>query len=266
MTTPAPARPHGAPPQETRPQEPLPEAVAARAAADGLGRPTLYTWARKERTANVVVMWLTLVVSVACFVLPGLLYLWQMRNSTVFNRKLRSRRLYLFEHGLVVADADGPIHAARWDAMTVLQRIVNKQVVNTTVQTLFTYTVLLGDGSSFKLTEMYEAPDTWGPAIQKAITRTYLPQVMAAIENGRPVVFADITLSAAGLANVKRGELPWAQIQEIKVNNGVVTVRREGRRAPLTGTPVAQIPNFFVFLAAAETLLSRARQGAGAAA
>jgi hypothetical protein len=255
MTTPAP----------TQLGEALPENVVARATAEGLGEVKLVMRPQKNSTAAVALTWLSLIFGLALFVLPGLLLFWQARETTIFNRKLKARRLYLFENGILVADANGPIHAVRWNSMTVLQQIIRKQLGGTTVRTLYTYTVITGDGPSFKLTNFYEKPEVWGPRIQDEITRTYLPGVMAAIESGQPVVFADTSLTASGMANVKRGELRWSEIQNIEVKNGVVVVQKAGKRAPLTGTAVSRIPNFFVFLSAAKTLQAGAARERGAA-
>ncbi|GGP70325.1 DUF6585 family protein [Streptomyces abikoensis] len=234
--------------------ERIPDAVASLAAAQGLG------WHRETffpkrlgagRTAGMVFFAL---LGLACFVLPGLFFVWLLLQAPNFSRKQAAKRIHLFEHGLIVADHSGPVSAFRWDSMTVLQQITRRYANGVYVGTTYLYTLFKPDGSTIKLTNFYADPDRWGSAIQHEVTRAQLPNVIATLERGAAIQFGDIAMTMGGIATVKRGAVQWSEIQKIEVKNGVVFLAKAGKLLSWSNTPVAKIPNFFLFLTVVDQL------------
>lgn len=242
-------------------EEQIPDAVASFAAAHDLGRhheTFLPQPMGKVRLAGLMVF---AVLGLACFVLPGLMFVWILMQSPNLSRKQAAKRIHLFENGLVVADGTGPTDAFRWDSLTALQQITRKYANGVYVGTTYLYTLFKQDGSSVKLTNFYADPERWGAAIQHEITRTQLPRVMASLEQGGTVRFGDIAMTKGGISTTKRGAVQWNEIENIEVKDGTVFLAKAGKMLSWSNTPVAKIPNFFLFL----TLVDHLRTGSATA-
>jgi hypothetical protein len=61
-------------------------------------------------------------------------------------------------------------------------------------------------------------------------------------------------MTIGGIATTKRGAVQWSEIQKIEVQNGVVFLSKAGKRLAWSNTPVAKIPNFFLFLTVVDHL------------
>lgn len=211
-----------------------------------------YTYrAARIATFRVILM---LVFGVASLVIGiGLYFLYVAWRTSNLNRRQAAKCLHFFEHGLVVADANGPVVTFRWDSLTALQAITRVYVNGVYTGTRYEYRLTNPDGSSAKLTEFYERPQEWGEAIQGAITEAQLPRVLAALERGERLQFGDLSLSREGLSNRKR-TLRWEEFQEITVQQGYVRLQKSGKWLSWSSKPVKKIPNFLLFLAAADRL------------
>ncbi|MQY06207.1 DUF6585 family protein [Actinomadura macrotermitis] len=158
-------------------------------------------------------------------------------------------RLDLFEHGLTCA-MRGELHVVRYDRTSVLQDIVRHTQSGITS---YTYTLTDTGGRRFHLTGMFTAPDEWGPAIQQGVTTAQLPRAVAALRAGERLTFGDIWLTAREVGSGQKG-VPWAQVQDVKIHDGVVRIKVAGRWRALTTALVRWTPNFFVFLTLAQRL------------
>lgn len=169
------------------------------------------------------------------------------------NRQKEGQQLHLFEHGLVCVGRGGNITVRRWDSTTVYQDIVRRYRNGTYVGTTYLYRLIDPDGGTLGLAGGFHRPEEWGPAIQRFVTDAQLPHAAAAIQAGRTLSFGDISLDQETVSASGKS-VPWRRIQEIKVKDGRVSLRVEGKWFALTTTMVRSIPNFFVFHALAEWL------------
>jgi hypothetical protein len=234
--------------------ENLPQDIVALAAQAGLGGHRATYVPKRLGPGMLSLSAVMIVIGLFLFVLPGIYFLMIMLRAPNFSRTAATTRLHLFEYGLVVVHAPGVGEAFRWDSMSVLQQITNRNG-----QLYYLYTLARQDGSTVKLTGSYAHPHQWGSTIQQEITRAQLPAALAMGKRGEAVVFGDLVLSPDGLATAKRGMVSWHEIQDIKVNNGWVFIKRAGKLTSWSNTPVAKIPNFFLFLALAEQYYGRNR-------
>lgn len=174
----------------------------------------------------------------------------------VEGRSIRAR-LVGFERGLVLADAHN-VRVVRYDQTSVLQQIVHNKVNSQHTHSTYSYTLHDVDGQVLKLEATtgqvpkgLPLPEQWGPMIQESVTAAQLPTALSAVAAGRRLEFGKywITRDSIGAGDK---QWPWSQVNEVRVNNGLVQLKAEGRWRSLTSETVARIPNWFIFLALAE--------------
>ncbi|MCM2430636.1 DUF6585 family protein [Streptomyces sp. RKAG337] len=190
----------------------------------------------------------------AMFVIPGLLYYW-LRRLPNFNRTQAAKRLYLFEHGLIVHPqfGDGVI-ALRWESVRLYQNIIQTIINGVPGPTTYTYSAVGPGRTSATITEFYDGPRTWGPWMQDAVVRAQGQAALEAVLEGGTVNFGSFTLSRAGVSTHAKGQLPWSHVQECRVTAGRVHVMRTGASSPWSSDAVGSVANLHLFLALAANL------------
>lgn len=177
----------------------------------------------------------------------------QFGRLALLNRQKEGQQLLFFEQGLVCVGVGGQVFVRRWDSTTVYQNTVRHYRNGAYVRTSYSYRLIDPAGQTLGLAGGFHRPEEWGQAIQQAVTDAQLPRAVAAIQSGGSLSFGDISLNRETVwASGK--SVPWTRIQEIKVKDGRVSLRVEGKWLALTTTMVRSIPNFFVFYALAERL------------
>jgi hypothetical protein len=199
-----------------------------------------------------------LLMGIVGLILPplGAYFLWLAAQTPNLSRKQAARRLHLFEHGLAEVGKNGEVSVFRWDAMTALQEITERYANGVYVGTTYVYTLHREDGTTLKVTGFYDQPERWGPALQQEITRAQLPGLLAGLEQGGTLTYGDLSVNLGGVATAK-GSLTWPEIEKVEISQGVLVLRRTGKKLPWARVPVKKIPNFFLFLA----LVDRLRNG-----
>ncbi|GAB2918528.1 DUF6585 family protein [Streptomyces mayteni] len=234
--------------------EAIPEPVASLAAAQRLGAHRTTHLPQRASGAMIVFMFIGVVLGLALLVVPGVLLLRRMLTYLPnFSRKQAAKRLHVFEHGLIVAGLEGPVEALRYDSIGVLQDLMDLRVNGTRAASIRQYNVLRPDGSVLHLKQFYAHPERWGPELQRDVTAVQLPLAQAALREGRPVAFGDLTLAPAGIT-VPKGTAPWHDVQRVGVENGVLVVHRAGASGAWWRKPVAKVPNVFMLMELVEQL------------
>ncbi|MFC8664606.1 DUF6585 family protein [Streptomyces sp. NPDC057199] len=241
----------------TSPPSP-PSEVAALAARHQLGL-LEGAFAPKRLGIPMFVIYLNVLVTFSAFFLvPGLLYFWWLRRFPNFSRKQAAKRLYLFEHGLIVQPRLGEgMTAFRWDSVKLRQDITQLFVDGAPTPIKYVYSVTATGFGGAEITEFYEKPEIWGPWMQDAVLRAQGQTALDTIQEGGAVDFGALSLSRAGMAATGKGRLPWSEIQEILVRGGNVHVMRSGASAPWSTVPVSGIANLHLLLAIAGNLCRR---------
>ncbi len=192
------------------------------------------------------------------FAVPFVILLF--RNPT-FSRRLAARQVYVFENGFIHTAASGPVGDYRWDGIaSVLQKIVERYTNGIHTGTTYLYTVTRQDGAVVKLTQFYDRVAELGQTIAREVTRVHLPRAIAALQQGHTVPFGDLAISSAGIVSARHGLLPWAELEEVRLQQGYVKLRKAGKWLSWSHKPAAEIPNLFVFLTLADQLQRSARQ------
>jgi hypothetical protein len=226
-------------------------AVVATAQRENLG---VYRMSyRPQRVKAIALIGMFIFGILGLVIVIGLFFIVMAFMTPNLNSKRAAKRLHLFERGLILADASGPVAFYRWDSISVLQAITQRYVNGVYVGTTYVYTLLTRDGTKVKVTNFYEKPQEWGPAIQASITGAQLPNVLAALDSGADVPFGPLVINRGGIATGSKS-LRWDEIKEIDIRQGYLRIKKASGWSRWSTKPVSQVPNFFVFFAAANHL------------
>jgi len=118
------------------------------------------------------------------------------------------------------------------------------------------YTVRGLDGRQVVLNDRITNVERPGNVISDMVTRVRLPEAIAAFKAGSTVTFGPLSVSMQGVSNSKE-LITWDQIKEFRVNNGTVIVKKEGKWLSWSSIQVANIPNFFIFLALVNAIMKK---------
>ncbi|GAA3289740.1 hypothetical protein GCM10020295_02320 [Streptomyces cinereospinus] len=170
------------------PGSPSPE-VAGLAFRNGLGRLERTFLPRKEvnvKEGSRGLFMAASVTAIACLATGGVL-LWvfvswalapyplfitvlaiaALLRSPNFRRKVGSRRLHLFEEGLLVDMGAGRLFAVRWDQAVhyqeTVQEVVNHQGTKTAFRSAHTSTLVAPDGAKVQISDSFADYGTWVP-------------------------------------------------------------------------------------------------------
>jgi hypothetical protein len=247
----------------------LPAPVAHLAAARGLG-PWLRSYpARKTPAAALVVIFLfcgalvfvavSLAIAgawpgvVVCVVLLGFMG-WALAMSPTFNPRRAARCVHVFEQGLIEVGKTGTVEY-RWDQIDwVTQAITHVYRYGVKVRSIYVFTVRRVDGQTTKITQFYANIAELGTVITRRVTEVALPRAIDALRAGHTVTFGDLAVNMSGVASAGKGAVPWTEIQKVSVNNGVVSLARQGKWLSWSSKQAKEIPNLFVFLELADRL------------
>jgi len=234
-------------------REQLPDSLTALAAAERLGAHRETFRPLRLGAGRMAAQVFFAVLGLACFILPGLYFCWVLARTPNLSREQAAKRLDLFEHGLVVSELSGPVHVFRWADLLALQEITDRYVYGVQVARTFQYTLHRPDGATATLTQFYAEPERWGAAIQSEVTRAQLSSVMDLLRRGGTARFGDLALAQGGIANTREA-LAWGEVEQIVVDQGMLVVRKTGKKLAWSRTPAQQVPNLHLLLTVAENL------------
>ncbi|MCB0214049.1 MAG: hypothetical protein KDJ52_32225 [Anaerolineae bacterium] len=168
----------------------------------------------------------------------------------------RDLGVQVFSEGLIYTKS-GKHTLVRWDDIAaVWQEATTYKSYGVTTYTMRKFTIQLQDGRKFRFDNIFEKVESLGETIQNQVTKHQLPQAIQSLKKGATVSFGEkLAVSAQGLSNSNE-IIPWSQVQSVRVNQGVITVQKQGKWLNWSSVKVANTPNVFVFLALVETILS----------
>jgi len=169
------------------------------------------------------------------YALPGALWF----ISTI---RKRSLRVLVFPEGLSLTKG-GKTEIIRWDDMEAVRQTIRKSQYTFT---FYSCTVQLHDGSKYTFNNALRNVDQLISTIQQESTHRILSRVSEAYDAGQTIPFGKLSVSKAGISK-GNNTLPWDQVKGVTVNNGVVTIKKQGSLFKWTSVTVAETPNFYVF-------------------
>ncbi|GKQ40625.1 DUF6585 family protein [Streptomyces sp. A012304] len=206
-----------------------------------------------------VLLWIFVSWALALFPLwVAVLAIGALFNSPNFRKKLGSHRLYLFEEGLLLDTGAGRLFAVRWDQAVhyqeTVQEVINYKGTKTPFKSAHTSTLVAPDGTSVQISDFFADYGTWVPLIAEAIARAQAQRVWEAVRDGQKAAYGPFELDAGGIADKRRGTLPWSAVEAIDVREGLVVVREHGQVRAWAQAQVKTVPNLLVFLTVASNL------------
>lgn len=170
----------------------------------------------------------------------GVYSVWQSRSE-------QSVAILTFQDGIVYTHG-GKTETMRWDEVDkVYMGILNNRQARTIQYTYHLHNEqggkLVFNWNDQAMQNMQQLSDT----IQREITRRLLPKAATTYNAGGTVTFGSLTLGKQGLGNGKE-TIPWDEVQEVKLNSGIVTVRKKDKWLNWSSVTVAGTPNIYVFL------------------
>lgn len=164
----------------------------------------------------------------------------------------RSLRVLVFPEGLVHIRG-GKAQVFRWDEIAKVYMSLQKtRVGGRAVQ--HSYRIQDVRGKRAEFTGDIPGVATLGQTIQQEVTRRMLPRALETYNAGGTVEFGSLSVSQQGLSN-RRETVPWSDIEEVKVQRGIITVKKAGKWLNWANVTVGGTPNVFVFLALADRVI-----------
>jgi len=166
----------------------------------------------------------------------------------------RGSHVYVFNEGLLRMGSR--MVAIRWDSVeSVWQSVTRRYTNGVYTGTRHIYTVRQWDGTKTVFNDQIKNVEALGNTIARETLRILLPRVIEAYRAGSTITFGPLSVSQQGVSNGKE-LLPWYQIKGIEIQRGTVTVKKEGKRLNWSSVRVPQIPNFFVFNALVDYVIT----------
>ena len=189
--------------------------------------------------------------SLLCLVPPGLacvgIAVWAV---TQWLRK-RNLRVLVFPDGLAYVRGR-KTDVFRWDGVESVWQSFQK--ARPTARAVYHfYTLRDADGRKAVFKDDLVGIKALGDTIQQEVSARLLPRAVEAFEAGEVIHFGKLGVSKQGLSN-GRETVPWEQVEEVKVERGVIVVRKAGQWLRWANVTVGGTPNVFVFLALVERI------------
>lgn len=156
------------------------------------------------------------------------------------------RETFFYEQGLVDVLGKRIIVVRYENIATVWQKVVKTKVsvyfIPLGTATNYFYSIQTDEGVKLNFSEK-EA----GELIQDEVYRYKMPQAVANYNAGNNVDFGPLAVSKQGISSRKE-TLPWSEIKDIRINDGVVYIDKQGGWFSWAVVGVEEIGNFYIFL------------------
>jgi len=152
----------------------------------------------------------------------------------------------LYENGFAYTDRKG-LQQTRWEQIEAVWQNVTKHYYNGIYTgTTHLYTVQAQGNVKIKLDDRLAKVEELGKEIQRGAANTLFPRYWQALQSGQRVTFGPLALDSQGIYSGKK-TLSWEEIKGIKIDRGVISVKKEKGWFNWATATVPQIPNFYIF-------------------
>lgn len=161
--------------------------------------------------------------------------------------KKSQHQILLHEHGLVELQGN-QIHSAKYEDLQIYHNSVQISAYGVIpIAQASDYIVQFPNGSRSHV-DWNQGSRPVGKIIQDLIYQYQLPQAIAALEQGKDVVFGQVRLNNQSLS-IGRKTLLWSEIDRVQLFRGSFNVFRHGSWRFTANIEFARVPNAFVLLA-----------------
>jgi hypothetical protein len=153
----------------------------------------------------------------------------------------------LYEEGFALNSRKG-LQQVRWDQIAAIWQSVTKHYYNGVYTgTTHIYTIHTKDKVKIVLNDKLSKVEDLGRAVQLGVSNALFPNYVRALQSGQRLTFGPLALDAAKLYSGSK-EVAWGDIKAIKINQGIISIKKEKGWFNWASVTVPQIPNFFIFL------------------
>jgi hypothetical protein len=152
----------------------------------------------------------------------------------------------LYENGFAYKDAAGVRQVSWPDIESVWQNVTKHYRRGAYTGTTHVYTVQTKDKRRVVLNDKLPGVEQLGNDILSHAAVLLFPAYWQALQSGQRLSFGPLAIDQQGLYSGAK-TLPWAEIKAIKIQQGVISVKKEGGWLNWASVSVPQIPNFYVF-------------------
>lgn len=164
---------------------------------------------------------------------------------------VRGKVVHLFENGFTAAAGRTP-EVYTWDELISVSMTGLRNTRRGS--TRWRFTAVAGDGREVVLGGELPGLGEFGEVVTQEVTVRVVPWYLRAISAGGTVSFGPFVVSQEGIAKDGDG-VPWQQVQDVAIDNGMVLVWRGGR-ITLAAT-VGSVPNAVALAALCQELRTR---------
>ncbi len=153
----------------------------------------------------------------------------------------------LYENGIAYQSRTD-MQQTSWSDVTAVWQSVTKHYTNGIYTgTTHRYTIQTNTGQRIVLDDrLGKKVEELGKAVQSAASNALYPRYWTAIQNGQRVDFGPLAMDNQKLYAGKK-ELRWDEIKAVKINKGLISIKKDKGWFSWATVTVPQIPNFFIF-------------------
>ncbi len=152
----------------------------------------------------------------------------------------------LYENGFAYKDSAGVRQVSWTDIESVWQNITKHYRRGAYTGTSHIYTVVTKDKRRVVLNDKLAGVEALGNEILKNSAVLLFPAYWQALQSGQRLTFGPLAIDQQGLYSGAK-TLPWSETKAIKIQQGVISVKKEGGWLNWASVSVPQIPNFYIF-------------------
>lgn len=188
-------------------------------------------------------------VAIIVLAVFGFLLGWVFIESWIGKRK---HSVLVYTDGLVRTQY-GKTVTVRWDDVASVSQAITKHYRNGIYTgTTHVYTVQKSDGTKTVYNDALKNVEQLGSTIQDQVTTRRLPEAIALYNSGGTVQLGKLAISPTGLAWGDKS-LSWSEIEDVQIQSGYISVKKQGKWLRWANIPVSAIPNLLIAL----TLIDR---------
>jgi hypothetical protein len=119
--------------------------------------------------------------------------------------------------------------------------------------TTYNYTVQ-GNGVRMSINNVYPMVQWLGERIQNEVGNRVFQRSIQALNQHETARFGRLTVSPEGIG-CDGTVLPWSEVEKVEIQQGIISVRKQGKWFNWGKVTVAEVPNVFVFIALVDNII-----------
>jgi hypothetical protein len=162
-------------------------------------------------------------------------------------------RISVFRKGFAHIKRDKIVVFPYDDIVAVWQTVTKHYLNYVYIGTTYNYHVR-GKGCELLLNNGFPNVQWIGERIQKEVIARQLPLAIQTLNQRGTVRFGRLSVSPDGIGSDGM-VLPWNEVEEVQVEEGIISVRKHGKWLNWGNIKASEVPNVFVFIALVDQII-----------